>query len=53
MSNAAEKAEDSAAKISRTATEASGGVKGHNVIFVLGGSVTFIIIAFSLILFLR
>ncbi len=40
-------------KIARTETEASGGVKGHNVRYVLAASVTFVVLAFAIILVLR
>jgi hypothetical protein len=53
MTNIAEKAGFSAAKIFRTATEASGGVKNHGVRYVLWGSLALVIIAFTLILAVR
>ena len=41
------------AKIERTEVEASGGVKGHNVRYVLFGSTVFVIVAFVIIFALR
>jgi hypothetical protein len=40
-------------KIGRTETEASGGVKDHNVRYVLGGSVAFVVLAMIIIFALR
>jgi len=40
-------------KIARTETEASGGVKDHNVRYVLGGSVAFVVIAMIIVFALR
>jgi hypothetical protein len=40
-------------KIERTETEASGGVKGHNVRYVLFSSIAFVVVALVIILALR
>jgi hypothetical protein len=40
-------------KIFRTPTEASGGVKDHNVRYVLAGSLAFVVLAFVIIFALR
>jgi|HubBroStandDraft_6_1064221.scaffolds.fasta_scaffold222163_2 hypothetical protein len=40
-------------KIDPTVTPASGGVKDHNALYVLAGSVAFIIIAFVIVFALR
>jgi hypothetical protein len=40
-------------KIFRTSTEASGGVKDHNVRYVLAGSLAFVVVAFVIIFALR
>jgi ABC-type proline/glycine betaine transport system permease subunit len=40
-------------KIVRTATQATGGVKDHNVRYVLAGSLAFVVIALIIIFALR
>jgi hypothetical protein len=40
-------------KIVRTETEASGGVRDHNVRYVLGGSIAFVVLAMIIIFALR
>ena len=40
-------------KIVRNETQASGGVKGHNVRYVLAGSITFVVLSMIIIFDLR
>jgi len=40
-------------KIARTEREVSGGVKDHNVRYVLGGSIAFVVIAMIIVFALR